>query len=206
MGANVDQYENATLPYRVMRRPEHARIARSRRFRKVMEIAGRLVRRITARLIHGGARRGRFVAIALIALGGLIAITSLNLAPSLSFSLSSKGSVYRPNSDEEPPATAAYLRGQQVFDARLIWESYSDRVVQNLQQIGVGVDETQKQLDRAREVGTRIQEIQYIGGYPLPTGSMEFYLVGRTARSSENVTYIPYMFTLDARGKIDRVE
>ena len=88
----------------------------------------------------------------------------------------------------------------------MVWESYSGRVIQNLQQIGVGLDDTQRQLDRAKQVGVQIKEIQYIGGYPLPSGSMKFYLVGRMSRSSTDVTYMPYTFTLDASGKIDKVE
>ena len=171
-----------------------------------MEIAIRVARRMAARLFRGGSHRGRFVALAFIALGVVIAVTSFNVLSSLSLALPTSRAGYRTSAQNEPVSTAAYLHGQQTSDARLVWESYSDRVIQNLQQIGVGVDDTQRQLDRAKQVGVQIKEIQYIGGYPLATGSMQFYLVGRTNRSSSDVAYMPYTFTLDASGKIDKVE
>jgi hypothetical protein len=74
--------------------------------------------------------------------------------------------------------------------------------------------------------------VAYVGGHPIPTGSMEFYMVtqagpcptnrggsqvrapdhtrllvsalDQTCRGAE--VYVPYVFTLDDKGKIDRVE
>jgi hypothetical protein len=66
----------------------------------------------------------------------------------------------------------------------------------------------QRQLDTARERGTRLDQINYVGGYPLPDGtSLQFYVVashGPSARAeAEHVTYI---FTLDRAGKISKVQ
>ncbi|HZT06668.1 MAG TPA: hypothetical protein VFC51_06530 [Chloroflexota bacterium] len=171
-----------------------------------MTIVVRVLRRIAARTVRGSARRGRIIALALFVIAGIIALSSFDLWPSLSLSVPSTGSSSAPVAQNEPSSTAAYLRGQQTYDAKLVWQAYSDRVIQDLQQRGVSQDETQRQLDRVREIGSRIDRVQYIGGYPIPSGSMQFYVVARTNPSSSDATYIPYVFTLDTKGKIDRVE
>jgi len=159
-----------------------------------------------ARLIRGKHRRIYLVVAFCIVLGTLA-------VGGRTFGLSSGGG--------EPSSTASYLRGQQTYDASLVWDSYSDRVIQDLQQSGDSVEQTQRWLDRLRELGARIERVQYIGGSQLPSGSMHFYLIARTSRGSDDLprsrfissataqndlTYLPYVFTLNERGKIDRVE
>jgi hypothetical protein len=176
-----------------------------------LNIIARVARRIVVRLGVGIARRRRLIAVAVVALVGLIVASALNVAPPWTAPpISAPSPIGRAASANEPLATANYLRGQQVFDAQLIWESYSDRVIQDLARRGNSPEDTQRQLDRAREVGRRIDQAQYIGGYPIPNGSMHFYLVTqsgpRSASSRAEVSYVPYIFTLDAQGKIERVE
>jgi hypothetical protein len=176
-----------------------------------VNIIARVARRITVRLGIGVARRRRLIAISVFALAGIIAASALNISPPWSGrELPVQSVAYRSAGQDEPLAVANYLRGQQSFDARLIWESYSDRVVQDLARRGNSPEDTQRQLDRAREVGRRIEQAQYIGGYPIPNGSMHFYIVmqtgPRSSTSRGDVTYVPYVFTLDAQGKIERVE
>jgi hypothetical protein len=176
-----------------------------------VNIIARVARRIVVRLGLGIARRRRLIAVAVIALAAVIAVNALNVSPPWAGrQLAVQSAGHRTASADEPLSTANYLRGQQSFDARLIWESYSDRVVQDLARRGNSLEDTQRQLDRAREVGRRIEQAQYIGGYPIPNGSMHFYLVMQTGPGSGSgrgdVTYVPYVFTLDAQGKIERVE
>jgi hypothetical protein len=106
----------------------------------------------------------------------------------------------------EPQATAAYMRGQQTYDARAVWEAYSERVLQDLERRGASLEDEQRRLDRARELGVRIGEVEYVGGYGLPNGSIHFYVATRTSRTRDEVVYVPYIFTLDPSGKIEDVD
>jgi hypothetical protein len=193
-----------------------------------MGIVGRLAQKLGG---EGASYRGRLIAALIVVAGGLVALTTLNLHPPFDLLGRFGGLPFRVGGGQEPPATANFLRGQQTFDAHLIWESYSDRVVQALEDRGATVDDTQRQLDRLRQSGSPIQHVEYVGGHPLPTGSMEFYVVTRSGpcstgggsqvlapRSGPRLiadqqqtcqgapVYVPYVFTLDDKGKIDRVE
>lgn len=183
-----------------------------------MGIVVRIARRITP-LWQDRRRRSLKVTASLVVVAGVVAIVSVILLPTTNLGFV-VGSWWRPIAGAEPSATASYLRGQQTYDAKLVWEAYSDRVVQDLQERGDSVERTQRWLERLRDMGIRIGPVQYIGGTPVPGGSMQFYVVGRTSRAPEDpgarfvgagfeqsdVTYVPYVFTLDAKGKIDRVE
>ena len=154
----------------------------------------------------------------LVALGvvGSLLFNNLNLQlPSPNLGSGSSGSSSSDNSaasgtyqrsSGEPEATYNYIRGQQIYDAKLIWNAYSDRAVQSLQSQGATVDVLQRQLDRSKQQGAQIQKAQYVGSYPIPNGSMHFYVITRTGRTRGDVTYVPYVFTLDSGGKIDNVE
>ncbi len=176
-----------------------------------MNIIARVARRIAVRMATRAGRHARLTAILLVALAGIIAASALNLSlPGITRDSQGPSVAYHATSQDEPAATAAYLRGQQSYDAKLIWDSYSDRVIRDLERRGNSLDDTQRQLDRAKELGRRIEQAQYIGGYPIPNGSMHFYVVmqtsPRSATTRGDVAYVPYTFTLDASGKIERVE
>ena len=74
------------------------------------------------------------------------------------------------------------------------------------QQEGTSVEQLQQRLESARQRGSKIEQAQYIGSYPIPNGKMVFYVVARSGGTRGNVAYVPYTFTLDAKGKIDNVE
>jgi hypothetical protein len=177
-----------------------------------VNIIARVARRILVRTAANIARHARLTILLFVALAGIIAASALNVSlPAASTSTSSAGGTYRATSQDEPSATAEYLRGQQSYDAKLIWDAYSDRVIRDLERRGNSLEDTQRQLDRAKEVGRRIEQAQYIGGYPIPNGSMHMYIVlqapARAAGSERgDVAYVPYVFTLDSQGKIERVE
>jgi hypothetical protein len=177
-----------------------------------VNIIARVARRILVRTAANIARHARLTILLFVALAGIIAASALNVSlPAAGTSPSGAGGTYRATSQDEPSATAEYLRGQQSYDAKLIWESYSDRVIRDLERRGNSLEDTQRQLDRAKEVGRRIEQAQYIGGHPIPNGSMHMYVVlqapARAAGSERgDVAYVPYVFTLDSQGKIERVE
>jgi hypothetical protein len=181
-----------------------------------MSIFGRVLHRATLRLARGVVQhRGRLLIIfALIA--GVIAVSSFNLFPVSGPSLSGQSvrgrggedvatTTYQ-GTDSEPPSTASYIRGLQTGDARLVWNAYSDRAARDLQRRGVTPDETQKQLDQSRQNGSAIQGVQYVGAHPIPNGSMHFYVISRGGRTRGDVAYVPYVFTLDSAGKIERID
>ena len=113
-----------------------------------------------------------------------------------------------PGTGAEPPATERFLRGNQTFDAEMVWEAYSETAQARFASRGGSLAEIRRQLEAARQSGTRIEGFDYIGGRQLQGGgSIEFYLVtvvsGQTQGQRE---FVPYVFTLDASGKIDRVQ
>lgn len=106
-----------------------------------------------------------------------------------------------------PPATEAYLRGNRDYDASLMWQSLSDDAHQRLTSQGGSPDDLQRQMQAAKDHGTKLEEISYIGGKGLPDGrSVEFYLVGIRDQPKADIDYLPYTFTLDRDGKITKVQ
>jgi len=175
-----------------------------------MSVFGRVLRRLAFRLIRGGLQRRKLIGVVFVLIAGAVAVSSLNLVSkplSSSRGRTNESGVAHQLSGDEPSATAAYIRGQQTGDARLVWEAYSDRAKRSLQRRGVSFEETQRQLDQWLQGGEAIQGVNYVGTYPIPNGSMHFYVLARGAgRTRGDVAYVPYVFTLDAQGKIDRID
>jgi hypothetical protein len=144
-----------------------------------------------------------------IVLGGLIATPFLLPAgnrPSLpSLSLGGIGGMR--TESNAPTATEEYMRGNQQYDAKLVWDSISDEQQGQLQAIGKTVDSLQKEMTDARDRGYKVEDVSFVGGRQLPDGtSMAFYLVGVRQDSKSSLEYVPFLFTLDAGGKIARVQ
>ena len=176
-----------------------------------MSIFGRVLRRAVFRIARNAIRRRGLIAAAFVVVAGVIAVSTFNLVSFPSFSRgrtsTSVGEVASYQASEtEPNATAAYIRGLQTGDAKLVWDAYSDRAARDLQRRGVNIDETQRQLDQTRQNGNLIQGVNYVGAYPIPNGSMHFYVISRAGRTRGDVAYVPYVFTLDATGKIERID
>ena len=110
-------------------------------------------------------------------------------------------------SQSAPTATENYLRGNQNYDASLVWNSLDNDAQSRLSAQGGSRDDLQQQMDAAKQRGVQIAEMSYIGGKSLPDGtSMQFYLVGVRQQTGASVDYQPYMFTLDRDGKIAKVQ
>lgn len=172
-----------------------------------MSVIRRILRRLVLRLARAGIRRRRALLVASLTLVGLMVAGVLGAfsGTGLSWPGGGGGDV-RARGDNEPQATALYLRGQELYDAKLVWDAYSERVLREGAQRGLSLEDTQRQLDRARQSGTKIERVDYIGGYPISNGSMHFYVVFRSDPSRREAVAVPYVFTLDANGKIDSVE
>ena len=170
-----------------------------------MSVIGRVLRRVMLRAARIVLRRRRTLFVGSLALAAVVVVGLLGLFSSAGLSIPGAGAPY-PRGDNEPEATARYLRGQELYDGKMVWDAYSERVLREGQQRGLTLDETQRQLDRARQTGTKIERVDYIGGYPISNGSMHFYVVFRSDQSRREPVPVPYVFTLDASGKIDNVE
>ncbi len=106
-----------------------------------------------------------------------------------------------------PQATEEFMRGNQEYNADLIWQSLSDQARNRLESQGGSVDAFKTQMDSAKQRGVRLQDVSYIGEKSLPDGtSMVFYLVGYKQGDNANVEFVPYLFTLDSSGKIIKVQ
>ena len=106
-----------------------------------------------------------------------------------------------------PPATESYLRGNRDYNADLVWNSLNNDAQTRLSAGGGSLDDLRQQMDSAKQKGVRLEETAYIGGKSLPDGtSMQFYLVGIRQPTRSDIDYQPYMFTLDASGKIAKVQ
>lgn len=109
---------------------------------------------------------------------------------------------------QAPSSTESYLKGNQQFNAELMWTALAPEAQERFRTRGATTQDLQQQMDAAREQGTKLEDFSYIGGQHLPDGtSMHFYLVlTRGPQSRADPTYIPYVFTLDRGGKIARVQ
>jgi hypothetical protein len=106
-----------------------------------------------------------------------------------------------------PNATEDYMRGNQNYDASLMWSSLSSDAQSHLRDQGGSPEDLQRQMDSAKQRGMKLEEVSYVGGKALPDGtSMQFYLVGIRQQPRSDLDYQPYMFTLDRDGKIAKVQ
>jgi hypothetical protein len=106
-----------------------------------------------------------------------------------------------------PPATEDFLRGNRDYNADLMWSSLNSDAQTRMKDQGGSLEDLQRQMDSAKQIGTKLEEISYIGSKPLPDGtSTQFYLVGIRQRARSDIDYQPYMFTLDRDGKIAKVQ
>jgi hypothetical protein len=168
-------------------------------------VIGRVLRRAALRLVRLGLRRRRIIFLGVTALIALSVAGLFGAGSRIGLTLPSTPS-FGQRAEGEPEYTARYLKGQEIYDAKMVWDSYSDRVLREAQLRGLSLEDTQKQLDRARQTGTKIEQVSYIGGYPISNGSMQFYLVFRSDPGRREAVPVPYVFTLDSSGKIDSVE
>lgn len=106
-----------------------------------------------------------------------------------------------------PAATEDYLKGNQQYNADLVWNSLDDVAQSRLRDQGGSLDDLQKQMEAARAQGIQLAEVSYIGGKAQPDGtSIQFYLIGIRQQQRSDLDYQSYMFTLDRDGKIAKVQ
>jgi hypothetical protein len=165
---------------------------------------GRIIRRLLHRLIRGLVVHPIR---AIVLLGVLLAATGVLFfqaglqGPSISLPSFAGGSRV---SRDEPRATGDFMRGMASYDANLAWGALSDEARSRFESRGAGREAIQAQLEQARQAGARYEQITYVGGQAFPDGtSMHFYTVAQLGPlSGSEPRYVPYIFTVDASGKI----
>ena len=167
---------------------------------------GRIINRILHRVIRGLVMHPiRLVVflVALVAAAGLVMFQSG--LPALSMSLPSPS--FRVGGSA-PASTESYMKGNETFNAELVWNALSEEAQGRLRSRGTNVQALQDQMDQAKQAGRQFNQVTYIGGQSFPDGtSMHFYTVlSRGLQSRGEPEPIPYVFTLDQSGKIVRVQ
>jgi len=167
---------------------------------------GRIISRILHRVIRGLVTHPiRFVIflVALVAAAGLLVFQSG--LPSFSMALPSPS--FRVG-NSPPTSTENYMKGNETFNAELVWNALSDEAQSRLRSRGTTIQALQEQMDQAKQAGRQFNQVTYIGGQSFPDGtSMHFYTVlSRGLQSRGEPEPIPYVFTLDQSGKIVRVQ
>src|SRR5579864_1969376 len=156
-----------------------------------------LVRVVRYFVLHPAALVGWLVVLVLI-------VAAVVTAPLYIGSIPGLGTL---KSQSAPSSTENYLKGNQNYDADLVWNSLDSDAQSRLTAQGGSRDDLQQQMDAAKQKGVQIAETSYIGGKSLPDGtSMQFYLVGIREQAGAAIDYQPYMFTLDRDGKIPKVQ
>jgi hypothetical protein len=164
---------------------------------------GRVVKRVLHRLVR--------VLVLNRAVGvvfGLVVFAALGFGIySLVSGMSLPVALPRGSAASSSSAAESFLKGNQTYDATLVWDSLSDESHKRFEAAG-GQQAIQAQLNAARDRGIKFEQVSYIGKQDLPDGtSMQFFLVARrTPLTGSQVEYVPYVFTIDQSGKIANVQ
>lgn len=105
------------------------------------------------------------------------------------------------------PAVVDFLRGQQTYDADLMWNSFSASFQESLQSRDFTREALAEQMEQERRNGQRYRKFEYIGGVKLPDAqAMYFYVVEVSVPRSARTRSISFVFTVDRDGKIVAIE
>ncbi len=107
------------------------------------------------------------------------------------------------------PADAVenFLRGQQTYDADLMWESLSPELRSALEQQAITRDSLAEQVESERRAGHRYRRFEYVGGVEVEgRRKMYFYVVEIQSPVPERNGTFSFVFTVDPNGKIISVD
>jgi hypothetical protein len=166
---------------------------------------GRVIKRVSHRLVRTLVVSPVLRVVAILVVFGLIGLGAYQIIAGASFSLPTPGLTASIANGSNAPET--FLKGNQTYDASLVWDSLNDASRKRFES-GGGVQAIQLQLNAAKEKGIKLEQFNFIGRKDLPDGtSMQFYVVAsRTPQTGSQVEYIPYVFTVDQSGKIAKVQ
>jgi hypothetical protein len=176
-------------------------------------VGERLARLLLHRLARLGARlwlllRPRLGWLLLTSfLLGVIAVLSLMLiVPRLVGAASDPGDA-RVALIQPADAVVDFLRGQQTYDADLMWQSFSPELRSALEEQAITRDTLAEQVESERQAGQRYRSFDYVGGVELDSRQkMFFYVVEVQSPAPERSGTFSFVFTVDSNGKIISVE
>jgi hypothetical protein len=104
--------------------------------------------------------------------------------------------------DSLPPTSAVetFIKGQQNFNADMMWDAYSTDYQANQLANGASKATLQARVNSERNMGLQYVHYDYIGGVSLDNGSMYFYSVDLALQDQH--ARFPIIFKADADGKI----
>jgi hypothetical protein len=108
-----------------------------------------------------------------------------------------------------PPAQAVtdFLRGQQTYDADLMWDSFSPSLRSSLEQREITRATLAEQVEIERRAGQRYRKVEYIGAVPVDgRETMYFFAVEIQSPAPERSGTFSVVFTVDEDGKISSVK
>jgi hypothetical protein len=166
----------------------------------------RIMRLLLRRLLYGTVVVGRVIrpyagfVVAIIALLGVIGWMSYLLwgpkAVPASFT----------RAESLPPTSAieTYIKGQQSFNADMMWDAYSTDYQAAQLANGASKATLQAQANSQRTMGLQFVHYDYIGGVTIDNGSMYFYSVDLKLQNQQ--ARLPMIFRADADGRITGID
>jgi len=176
-----------------------------------IEVGARLAHLLLRRLLHLFDQIWRLLMPRL----GWVILTSLllGMVGLLSMLLVLPRLVRSPSDDTRAaliqPADAVvdFLRGQQTYDADLMWETFSPELRSALEQREITRDALAQQVESERQAGHKYRKFAYVGGVALDSRQKRyFYAVNIESPAPERNGTFSFIFTVDNDGKIISVE
>lgn len=104
---------------------------------------------------------------------------------------------------QQSDAVVDFLRGQQTYDADLMWEALSPELRDSLETQAITRDSLAQQVESERQAGHRYRSFEYVGGITLDGRQhMYFYAVDVESPAPERNGIFSFVFTVDQNGKI----
>lgn len=103
------------------------------------------------------------------------------------------------------PAVEDFLRGQQTYDADLMWDSFSAELRESLEGREITRDALAERVESERRAGRRYSGFQYIGGVELGNRQTMYFYAVDIASPQEQGT-VSFVFTVGGDGKIVSVD
>lgn len=143
--------------------------------------------------------------------GWLVAIVLLvGVIGWLSFQLWAPKSTEQPTHDVRVAAIApaaaveSYIKGQQSFNADLMWSAYSTPFQSSQLEKGASKETLQARVDNEKLRGLKYVKYDYIGGVPIDAGGGMYYYSVELEYQGQQIK-VPMIFTVDTDGKVVRV-
>lgn len=184
--------------YPAVQQPYYAPALKAGRFARFR----RLLRLLVRRLLYGSVVVGRVLRpfagfiVVILALFGVIGWMSYLLwGPKATPAVFTRA-------NSLPPASAieGFIKGQQSFNADMMWDAYSTDYQASQLANGATKATLQAQANSQRTMGLQFVHYDYIGGVTVDNGSMYFYSVDLKLRDQQ--ARLPMIFRADADGKI----